>query len=77
MIIPDLSKAFSAIERAARARYLGQEVLVPASKRTARLKACAACPELDRDGQCRVCTCFVSAKSRLATETCPLKKWPA
>lgn len=77
MITPNPVTAARAAGRAVSAALSGREVFVSPDKRKARLKVCAACPELDRDGQCSVCTCWVSNKSRLATETCPRDKWPA
>jgi hypothetical protein len=41
-----------------------------------RLAVCRGCPEF-RDGRCRVCGCFLSAKIASAAEHCPLDppKW--
>lgn len=38
----------------------------------------AACSTCDREqaGWCGKCGCALSAKQRLATETCPLDRWP-
>ena len=77
MITPNLGNALKAVGRAADAVLTGREVFVAPAKRKARLQACARCPQLDPGGQCKVCTCWVSNKSRLATETCPEGKWPA
>jgi len=38
---------------------------------------CQACPEYQPLlNRCGKCGCFLSAKARMATETCPLGKWP-
>jgi len=39
-----------------------------------RRKTCEQCEELV-DEQCRICTCFVDAKTFLALEQCPKRKW--
>ena len=34
------------------------------------------CPELNtQNGRCKLCSCFVSEKVKIQTESCPLKKW--
>lgn len=53
----------------------GQPIHVSAAERTARLSACATCPEKE-GGRCKLCGCFVSIKSRLPREACPLALWP-
>jgi len=50
--------------------------LVSEEDRKNRLAACKACEHyLPETKQCGVCTCLVSLKSRLATETCPHEHW--
>lgn len=39
-----------------------------------RLTICRGCEHL-RDGQCKVCSCYVGIKTLLASEACPKKKW--
>lgn len=39
---------------------------------------CKVCPEYQPLlNRCGKCGCFLSAKARMATETCPIGKWPA
>lgn len=41
-----------------------------------RIAICNACPELnDTLRQCKVCLCFVDAKTKLKSSSCPEKKW--
>ncbi len=41
-----------------------------------RLAVCKACPEfIAMTSQCRKCGCFMSAKTRLRTASCPIDKW--
>ena len=77
MKAPNLVNAAKAVGRVAEALVNGDAVTVSSFKRRARLQVCATCPALNKEGQCDDCTCFVSLKSRLATETCPRGKWPA
>lgn len=57
----------------------GKPVLSPPEVVDRRLETCEACSEHYRDGfaalRCRECSCFLMAKTMLATERCPLKKW--
>jgi hypothetical protein len=43
----------------------------------ARLAACASCDQLRSNRSCAKCGCFVDAKARFRSQTCPLRKWPA
>lgn len=43
----------------------------------ARLAACASCDQLRSNRTCAKCGCFVDAKARFRSQTCPLRKWPA
>lgn len=40
-----------------------------------RLKVCLSCDKYDND-RCLECGCFLKLKARMATEKCPLDKWP-
>ena len=41
-----------------------------------RIAICNSCPELnDSLRQCKVCLCFVDAKTKLKSSSCPVKKW--
>lgn len=43
---------------------------------TERLTICGEC-NLCRRGKCLNCGCYVERKAKMATEACPLAKWPA
>lgn len=53
-------------------RYVlqGRPAIVPPDIRAERYELCQACPS-NSGGQCRICTCFVSVKVILSSETCP------
>lgn len=42
----------------------------------ARLATCASCEQLRSNRSCAKCGCFVDAKARFRSQTCPLSKWP-
>lgn len=65
-----------AIGSETKAMVQGQPTLT-ARQVTVRLAACASCPQLRSNRTCGVCGCFVDAKARFRSQTCPLRKWPA
>lgn len=73
------SSPFRLIAAAARATYaklFGYSVLAPGDIYLTRRDQCEECEELlPETNQCAVCTCDVDAKSLLALEQCPKKKW--
>lgn len=54
----------------------GQPTLT-AQQVTARLGICGSCDQLRSNRTCGMCGCFVDAKARFRSQTCPLRKWPA
>lgn len=75
--VPQLAaNAIGAIGRVATALIHGEQVLASSEERERRLAICRGCEHLD-GGRCKVkgCGCFVEAKSRLLSETCPLGFW--
>lgn len=40
-----------------------------------RIETCKTCPELNRLGMCRQCGCFMPAKTRIKSASCPIGKW--
>jgi uncharacterized protein DUF6171 len=61
--------------RLAWARWFGYEIMATDAEAEDRLDICWQCEEYDEGGQCKVCTCFVDAKTMLLTEQCPKRKW--
>ena len=42
----------------------------------ARLEICKACPDFTKEtSQCKICGCIMSKKVKIASASCPLKKW--
>lgn len=70
-----LAHAAGALRRAAQAVVKREPLLATAAEAEARREICASCPDLV-NGRCARCGCFYKAKIKLATERCPLGKWP-
>ena len=54
--------------------------LTPPAEVKRRLDTCNSCPEktehpVARVAQCAACGCFIAAKTRIRSSTCPLNKW--
>ena len=77
-----IANAALAAGRVVKAAVTGQSVMVSDATKQARLKICDGCPEFkpnpsDRKfDYCGKCGCFTKIKAALATEKCPLSKWP-
>lgn len=61
-------------------RFLQRPQIVPREVYIQRLTQCYGCDQYVLDSnQCGVCTCFVTTKAMLSTESCPHpkgSKWP-
>jgi hypothetical protein len=78
MIRPNLFTFGRAIWRAVRALFRLEPILAPPPVQNRRLAECYTCEHLDdAEDQCQLCTCFVMAKTALATEECPDGRWDA
>jgi hypothetical protein len=65
-----------AIGSETKAMVQGQPTLT-AQQVAARLAVCVSCNQLRSNRTCARCGCFVDAKARFRSQTCPLRKWPA
>lgn len=74
MIFPNPFRAVVAAIRIAWYRLRGYEILAEPEEQQARLETCWDCEEYVAS-QCRVCTCFLDAKTSLLPEQCPKGKW--
>jgi len=71
-----LPNAFKALGRVVRTFFKGAPTFVSAEEDLHRTTICHACHRYVQDSdQCLECTCFVSTKTLLTSESCPLKKW--
>lgn len=66
--------ALVALFRAARHFVMYRDTAVTPAVRDERLDHCRRCVNHVK-GNCRVCGCFVSAKTILASEKCPTGMW--
>ncbi len=78
---PVVKNGLKAAGRALKALATGEQVLISKEETSARLKVCVACDRFRQatrvtGPRCEECGCFVKVKARLATERCPLGKWP-
>ena len=77
MLFPSIPKALSALWRTLVAVVKKRPVFAEKTDVDFRRRVCKVCPYYSADlSQCKVCTCFVSAKTLLATEECPKGFWP-
>ncbi len=53
-----------------------KKIISSKSDAQSRLDVCNKCKDLDKSlGRCTVCGCFVSIKTKVDYETCPVGKW--
>jgi hypothetical protein len=70
-----LGNAAAAAWRALGAAVKGEELVVSPIAEAGRMRACISCDRLESK-RCKECGCFVALKTKLATENCPLNRWP-
>ncbi len=77
MVFPNPIKAAAALYRVARLYFRGDDFLVSGRVAARRRQICNQCPRRDpKTEQCLECSCFLSLKTELVSEDCPLSKWP-
>lgn len=52
-----------------------EAILATEQEQEERLAICRSCDKLKRMDFCSMCGCFMPAKTKLANQSCPLKKW--
>lgn len=54
----------------------GNGIFVSSATQQSRMQICDSCEDFNsKTTQCRKCGCFMSAKTRLKTASCPVGKW--
>lgn len=54
----------------------GNNIFVESAMQEARMSTCRSCEDFNaKTTQCRRCGCFMSAKTRLKSGSCPIGKW--
>ena len=54
----------------------GRPIFCESTVTNSRLQLCNSCPHFVKStSQCKKCGCFMSAKTRLKSATCPIGKW--
>lgn len=74
MIFPDPLRAIVAFFRSVARFFARKPVFSTPEEVQHRSAICKPCENYE-NGQCLVCTCFVSLKVRLQAEYCPIGKW--
>ncbi len=64
-----------AVGRAAGAVLTGQPVIASGEQQATRWAICLACEHLEGESRCRICGCYMKAKTAMAQERCPIAKW--
>jgi hypothetical protein len=67
--------AFMAVWRLIWANLKNDNVLLDNRTIDRRIGACETCFYYENE-QCALCTCYVNVKAILATEDCPIGRWP-
>lgn len=76
MRFPSITNFFKAVGRVLRGLANDEDVLAPPELAEKRREACRRCDRYDPFvNQCDECTCNVTLKSVLLTESCPLRRW--
>lgn len=76
MTFPNPFEAAGALLRLIQAYFRGDPFIVSGRVRAKRRRICNRCPRREPvSDQCLECTCFLSLKTELTTEKCPLDKW--
>jgi uncharacterized Fe-S cluster-containing MiaB family protein len=69
-----IPNALKAAARAVKTLFSKDPVLATPGIQMIREMRCQGCNH-ELDGQCTLCTCVVSLKTMLATESCPIGRW--
>ena len=70
------SNLLKSFKRASGALVKGEKLSVTKDIAEKRLEVCYTCPKYIKDqNRCSLCGCYLKAKARMATETCPIGKW--
>jgi len=75
-LIKKAGSLVKAISAETKAVIQGQPNLT-APQVVSRLAVCGSCDQLRSNRTCAQCGCFVDAKARFRSQSCPLRKWPA
>ena len=75
-MLPDIKTAALAMGRVVVNVVKGEALLVSNETLAAREAVCKQCPRREVEtNRCLECTCYLSMKTQLTSEKCPLGKW--
>lgn len=50
-------------------------ILASEQEQQERMAICTSCENFTTHQFCNICSCYMPAKTKLANQSCPLKKW--
>tara|TARA_Y100000817_G_scaffold293553_1_gene266624 strand:+ start:4023 stop:4382 length:360 start_codon:yes stop_codon:yes gene_type:complete len=70
------SNLLRSIKNAGKKILKGEKLSADSIVSEKRLEICNQCPKFIKEqGRCSLCGCFLKAKVRIVSETCPIGKW--
>lgn len=73
-----IQNGFKSLLTAAKNKAKGIDQSVPESVAKERMDICKSCPHFNPTlGNCMICKCFLSVKTKLKQESCPIGQWKA
>lgn len=76
MVFPNPFQAIRSFHRLVKAYFRGDAFFVSGRVLKKRRRKCNTCFHRDpQSDQCRLCSCFLSVKTQLTTERCPVDRW--
>jgi len=72
----ELSEKAKYVAEAASVEF--EKIKLPEEQRNERLDTCLKCEHLFKPTtSCKLCGCFMKAKTYIPSQSCPINKWPA
>ncbi len=70
------SNLLKSIKKAGKSFLKGEKLAASSAIAEKRITICNECPKFMKDSaRCSLCGCFLKAKIKIASETCPIGKW--
>ena len=70
------SNLLKSLKKAGKSFFKGEKLAASSAIAEKRITICNECPKFMKDSaRCSLCGCFLKAKIKIASETCPIGKW--
>ena len=70
------SNLLTSLKKAGKKMLKGEKLAASSAIAEKRITVCNECPKFMKDhGRCSLCGCFLKAKIKIASESCPIGKW--